>query len=87
MFNYGITRFTDAEFAAQNMTANDISLLRFFGQQEIGHANLLSNMLGPKAPLQCTYKYNFNTVSEFIDLNQKLTRFGESGVSVLCSDL
>jgi hypothetical protein len=80
LFNYGIARFSDAEFAAQNMTANDISLLRFFAQQEVGHANLLSNMLGPKAPLQCTYKYNFSTVAEYITFSQILTRFGESGV-------
>jgi hypothetical protein len=80
LFNYGITRFSEAEFATQNMTVDDISLLRFFAQQEIGHATLLSNMLGEKAPHQCTYQYDFNNVSEFIDLNQKLTRWGESGV-------
>lgn len=49
-------------------------------RQEVGHATLISNMLGPAAPPQCTYNYPFNTVREFIDFCQKLTRFGESGV-------
>lgn len=48
--------------------------------QETGHATLLTNMLGEAAPVQCTYDYPFRTVREFIDFNQKLTRFGESGV-------
>jgi hypothetical protein len=33
-----------------------------------------------QAPPQCTYNYPFTNVREFIDFNQKLTRFGESGV-------
>jgi len=49
-------------------------------QQESGHATLLTNMLGEAAPVQCTYDYPFKTVREFIDFNQKITRFGESGV-------
>lgn len=81
LFNYGIAKFSEAEFATQNMTADDISLLRFFAEQEIGHATLLSNMLGEKAPHKCTYHYDFNNnISEFIDFNQRLTRWGESGV-------
>jgi hypothetical protein len=37
-------------------------------------------MLGEKAPKQCTYNYPYTNVREFIDFNQKLTRWGESGV-------
>ncbi len=48
--------------------------------QEVGHATLLSNILGAQAPVQCTYNYPYTTVREFIDFCQKLTRFGESGV-------
>lgn len=48
--------------------------------QEVGHATLLSNMLGAQAPVQCTYNYPYTTVREFVDFCQKLTRFGESGV-------
>jgi rubrerythrin len=32
--------------------------------QEVGHATLISNMLGERAPKQCTYKYDFDTVPE-----------------------
>jgi Ferritin-like domain len=49
-------------------------------EQEIGHATLISNILGAEAPQQCNYNYPFTTVREFIDFSQKLTRFGESGV-------
>ena len=36
-------------------------------------------MLGEAAPKQCIYDYPFTTVREFVDLNVKLTRYGESG--------
>ena len=48
--------------------------------QEVGHATLITNMLGAEAPKQCTYNYPYTTVREFIDFCEKLTRFGESGV-------
>ncbi|KAI1264311.1 hypothetical protein F5Y18DRAFT_390070 [Xylariaceae sp. FL1019] len=50
------------------------------GDQEVGHATLLTNILGPQAPRQCTYNYPVNNVREYIDFNQKVTRWGESGV-------
>ncbi|KAG5923436.1 hypothetical protein E4U42_004967 [Claviceps africana] len=37
-------------------------------------------MLGPQAPVQCSYNYPVDNVAEYIDLNQKLTRWGEAGV-------
>ena len=37
-------------------------------------------MLGPHAPERCQYQYPFNTVPEFVDFCQKLTRWGEAGV-------
>lgn len=36
--------------------------------------------MAKQAPAQCTYNYPFETVREFLDFCQKLTRFGESGV-------
>jgi hypothetical protein len=50
------------------------------GDQEVGHAELIANMLGPAAPQPCTYHYPFTTVQGFIDYSQKNTRYGESGV-------
>lgn len=49
------------------------------GDQEIGHAELFANMLGPAAPKPCTYRYPFDSVEGFIDYSIKNTRYGESG--------
>jgi len=57
-----------------------MEIIRFMAQQEEGHATLLTNMLGERAPVQCTYNYPFTNVREFIQFNQILTRYGESGV-------
>lgn len=80
LFNNGLAVFSDEDFLAEGLTAEDRSYIAFMAIQETGHATLLSNMLGEAAPPQCTYNYPFRTVREFIDFNQKLTRFGESGV-------
>lgn len=45
LFNYGLARFSDAEFDAQGIDAEQRELIRFMAQQEIGHANLISNIL------------------------------------------
>ncbi|SPO20062.1 probable Rds1 protein [Ustilago trichophora] len=80
LFNYGLVKFSDADYDAAGIDADDRHLIRHMAQQEIGHAVALSNMLGPKAPKQCTYRYEFQTVPEFIDFSQRLTKWGESGV-------
>lgn len=49
-------------------------------EQEIGHATLIANILGARAPQQCQHTYPFTTVREFVDFCQKLTRFTEAGV-------
>ncbi|KAK1026927.1 hypothetical protein LTS16_021920 [Friedmanniomyces endolithicus] len=80
LFNNGIATFTDEDWAAAGLTPQDVSLISFMAQQEQGHATLLSNMLGETAPPQCTYDYPFTNAREFVDFNQVLTRWGESGV-------
>jgi hypothetical protein len=80
LFNNGLAIFSTQDFLDAGLTAEDRALIAFMANQEIGHATLLSNMLGPRAPPQCTYNYPFTNVREFLDFNQKLTRFGESGV-------
>jgi len=80
LFHYGLARFSDEEFEAANLTAADRYLIQFMAEQEVGHATLITNMLGPEAPKQCTYNYPFTNVREYVDFNQKLTRWGESGV-------
>lgn len=80
LFNNGLATFSEEDFIAAGLTAEDRALIAFMAQQEQGHATLLSNMLGETAPPQCTYNYPFTTVREFVDFNQILTRYGESGV-------
>ena len=80
LFNNGLAIFSAEDFLDAGLTAEDRAYIAFMAQQESGHATLLSNMLGETAPPQCTYNYPYRTVREFIDFNQKLTRWGESGV-------
>jgi len=80
LFQEGLRQFPVKAFTDAGLTADDRSLIEFMAQQEIGHAALISNMLGPHAPKQCEYQYPFTNVAEFIDFCQKLTRFGEAGV-------
>jgi hypothetical protein len=79
-FNNGLATFTEEQFLAAGLSPEDMELLRYMAQQEEGHATLLTNMLGETAPPQCTYNYPYTTVREYMDFQQKLTRFGESGV-------
>ena len=80
LFHWGLSTFTEAEFEAFGITAEDRYLIEFMADQEVGHATVLTNMLGEQAPKQCTYNYPVSNVPEFVDFNQKLTRWGESGV-------
>ncbi|KAI9154797.1 Protein rds1 [Paramyrothecium foliicola] len=80
LFHWGLATFSDEEFDAFGINAEDRFLLQHMADQEIGHATVISNMLGPQAPKQCTYNYPVNNVPEYIDFNQKLTRWGEAGV-------
>ncbi|GAW15559.1 hypothetical protein ANO14919_049730 [Xylariales sp. No.14919] len=80
LFHYGLATYSVEEFESIGLTAEDRYLLEFMADQEAGHATLLSNMLGPQAPVQCTYNYPSMNLREYIDFSQKLTRWGESGV-------
>lgn len=80
LFHWGLATFSVEDFEAEGLTGEDRYLLQFMAEQEVGHATLLTNMLGDKAPKQCTYNYPAMNVREYIDFSQKLTRWGESGV-------
>lgn len=80
LFHDGLARFSAEDFEAAGLTAEDRFLIEFMANQEVGHATLITNILGVGAPAQCTYNYPYTTVREFLDFCQKLTRFGESGV-------
>lgn len=79
-FNNGLAIFSEDDFMAAGLTPEDYSLIQFMAQQEEGHATLLSNMLGETAAPQCTYNYPYTNVRQFVEFNEILTRFGESGV-------
>ncbi|KAI1343295.1 ferritin-like domain-containing protein [Xylariaceae sp. FL0016] len=80
LFHWGLATFSVEDFEAHGLTAEDRFLLEFMADQEVGHATLLTNILGAEAPVQCTYNYPAMTLPEYIDFSQKLTRWGESGV-------
>ena len=80
LFHDGLAKFSVEDFEAAGLNAEDRHLIQFMADQEVGHATLITNILGPSAPKQCTYNYPYTTAREFIDFCQKLTRFGEAGV-------
>ncbi|XXH02138.1 ferritin related conserved fungal protein [Hypoxylon texense] len=80
LFRWGLATFSVDEFEDAGLHAEDRYLLEFMAEQEVGHATALTNMLGARAPVQCTYNYPVANVREYIDFSQKLTRWGESGV-------
>lgn len=80
LFHYGLATYSVEEFEAAGLNSEDRFLLEFMADQEVGHATLLTNMLGDNAPKQCTYNYPSMNLREYIDFSQKLTRWGESGV-------
>ncbi|PWY94318.1 stress response protein Rds1 [Aspergillus sclerotioniger CBS 115572] len=87
LFHDGLARFSAQDFEAAGLTAEDRFLIEFMADQEVGHATMLTNILGAQAPRQCNYIYPYTTVQEFLDFCQKLTRFGEAGVYGFLSHL
>ncbi|KAF5377113.1 hypothetical protein D9757_008788 [Collybiopsis confluens] len=79
LFHHGLAQFSTNEFRQAGFSDDDLYLIEFMADQEVGHAKVLTDILGPNAAKQCDYQYPFTTVPEFIDFCQKLTRFGESG--------
>lgn len=79
LFRFALERFSVDEFEAAGLTEDDRILIAFMADQEVGHATIISNMLGAAAPQPCKYNYPFTNVREFIDFSIKNTRYGESG--------
>jgi hypothetical protein len=80
LFHWGLATFSVEEWESYGINAEDRFLIEHMANQEVGHATVITNMLGASAPKQCTYNYPVTSVPEFIDFNQKLTRWGEAGV-------
>ncbi|KAI0310196.1 ferritin-like domain-containing protein [Amylostereum chailletii] len=80
LFRHGLAIFNESQFSDAGLHESDIALLAYMAEQEVGHAELISNIVGPNATQQCTYQYpNFTTVRDYIDFSRLVTRFGESG--------
>lgn len=80
LFHHGLAMFSEYDFIAAGLKAEDRYLIQFMAEQELGHVTVVSNMLGAQAPAECSYDYPFTTVREFVDFCQKITRYAESGV-------
>lgn len=79
LFNFALAKFSPQEFEEAGLGPDERFLIKYFADQEIGHAKLFENMLGSNASEACQYSYPFQTVREFIDFSMKITRLGESG--------
>ncbi|RPA82255.1 hypothetical protein BJ508DRAFT_189210, partial [Ascobolus immersus RN42] len=79
LFQRGLQMFSVQDFEAAGLTGEDRALVEFMAEQEVGHAKLISDMLGPDAPKPCTYNYPFTDVPGWIDFSQRLTKWGEAG--------
>ncbi|CDO72486.1 hypothetical protein BN946_scf184980.g27 [Trametes cinnabarina] len=65
LFHHGLAQFSTEDFDAAGLNAQDRYLIEFMADQEVGHASLLSNILGPdSAAKQCNYTYPFQTVHD-----------------------
>ncbi|KAF7593350.1 hypothetical protein BBP40_011640 [Aspergillus hancockii] len=64
LFHDGLARFSEEDFTAAGLTAEDRYLIEFMADQEVGHATMLTNILGARTPKQCTYNYPHTTVQE-----------------------
>ncbi|KAK0619956.1 hypothetical protein B0T14DRAFT_566752 [Immersiella caudata] len=52
LFHWGLATFADEEFEEYGINTEDHHLIQHMADQEIGHASVLANMLGPTAPKQ-----------------------------------
>ncbi|KAJ3040736.1 hypothetical protein HDV00_010492 [Rhizophlyctis rosea] len=87
LFRYALLKFSKEDWEKHGIYEAERFLIEYMSDQEVGHANLISNMIGPTAVKECHYQYPFNDVAGFIDFSQKLTKWGEAGVYGFLSHL
>ncbi|KAF9222719.1 hypothetical protein BS17DRAFT_796509 [Gyrodon lividus] len=78
LFHDGLARFSAEEFKEAGLGPDYQFLIEYMANQEAGHADLI--VIYPRGAKPCTYQYPFNTVREYLDFCQRLTRWGESHV-------
>jgi hypothetical protein len=81
LFHHGLAQFANEEFDSAGIDESQRYLIQFWAEQEVGHATAINNMLGDSGTVEmCNYSYPFDSVRDFIDFSQVLTRWGEAGV-------
>lgn len=80
LFRDALEMFSDEEFEEYGIYEAERQIIRHMSDQEISHAKIVSNIIGPHANKPCKWKWPFKTVGEFINFCQWLTRWGESSV-------
>lgn len=78
LFTVGLSRWSEQDYVAVGLGPEIRDLFQWMAEQSVGHITLLTNILGPDAPKQCTFNYPFQTLREWIDFCQKTTRITES---------
>jgi hypothetical protein len=46
LFHHGLAQFSVAEFEAAGLNAQDRFLIQWMAEQEVGHATMLTNIIG-----------------------------------------
>ncbi|KAJ8487346.1 hypothetical protein ONZ45_g14365 [Pleurotus djamor] len=80
LFHHGLAMFSDDDFDQAGIGAEERFLIQHMADQEVEHAQMLTNVLQGLGAKQCNYTYDFTTVHEFVDFCHRLTRWGEAGV-------
>ncbi|KAH9935647.1 Rds1 protein [Fomitopsis serialis] len=71
LFHNGLAKFSAEDFQNEGLNADDMYLLQFMADQEVGHATAIA--------ICSDYSYPFETVREFLQFSEFVTRFGEAG--------
>jgi hypothetical protein len=80
-YQQGFAKFTDADFAALNLTATDITNLKSIASTEQTHVTTLQTALTAAnvTPVQpCTYKFGFTSPGNMIATASTLENIGVS---------
>ncbi|TIB91270.1 Rds1 protein [Wallemia mellicola] len=82
LFHNMLATFSEEEFDAAGINAEQRYYIQEMAEQEVGHAILINNMLAGagKTSQQCQYKYPYKSVKEALSFAEFVTRFGEAGV-------
>lgn len=80
LFNHGLAQFSTQDFQDADIDGDEQFIIQWMGNQEIGHAQLFTNILALQNASQlCNYSYPSTIVQRIIDFSMRITRLDESG--------